>query len=238
MNEHEQAQELIAAHALHALDDEDLGTLDRLLRTHVAGCLDCRIAMWSFESVSGDLALTTEPMEPPASLAGRLRRDVRSPGPVGVWARGAVAASIILVLTALAVWNAHLHGLVTRAETTQQLAGEVLDTMSRPESRVVALGSEGATAVTGQVVATYIPGRARIYLWGSMPAPEHDLVYQIWLGRGGSYASAGTFVPDSSGRVIMRIEADPTGFDAVLITEEPATGSSSPSGRHVLTASL
>jgi Anti-sigma-K factor rskA len=236
--EHEQAQELLAAHALHALDDVDLATLERLVRTHVNGCLECRNAMSSFEAVSADLALAAAPVDPPGSMAGRLRRDIRSREPVGVWARSAVAASLLLVLTSLALWNAHLNGLVSRAETSQQLAGEVLDTMSRPESRVVSLGTEGTASVSSQVVAAYVPGRGRMYLFGSMPLPAPDRVYQIWLGRRGIYASAGTFVPESSGRVVVRIMADPDGFDAVLITEEPAAGSSSPSGRHVLTASL
>ena len=236
--EHERAQELLAAHALHALDDEDLAKLEQLVRVHVNGCDECRAAMWSFEAVSADLAFAADPVEPPSSLAARLRRDLRSQQPVSVWARSAVAASIILVLCALAVWNAHLHGLVTRAESSQQLTGEVLDTMSRQDSRLVTLGAEGTSAMTGQVVAAYVPGRARLYLFGSMPAPHHDRVYQVWLGRQGIYANEGTFVPESSGRVVIRIMADPTVFDAVLITEEPLNGSSSPSGRHVLTASL
>jgi len=236
--EHERAQELLAAHALHALDDEDRVSLEQLVRDHVNGCDECRTAMWSFEAISADLALAADPVPPPSSLTGRLRRDLRSPQRVSVWARSAVAASIILVLSALAVWNAHLHGLVTRAESSQQLTGEVLDTMSRQDSRLVTLGAGDTSAMTGQVVAAYVPGRARMYLFGSMPAPHHDRVYQIWLGRQGIYASEGTFVPESSGQVVVRIMADPTVFDAVLITEEPASGSSSPSGRHVLTASL
>ena len=236
--EHEQAQELLAAHALHALDEEDLGTLEHLVRTHVGGCSECRTAMWSFEAVSAELALAADPVTPPASMGARLRRDVRSREHVGIWARSAVAASIILVLTVLAVWNAHLHGLVSRAQSSQQLAGEVLDTMSRPESRVVALATDGTSAVSGQVLAAYVPGGGRLYLVGSMPVPEHDLVYQVWLGRRGNYANAGTFVPESSGRVLVLIEADAAGYDAVLITEEPSAGSSSPSGRHILTASL
>jgi len=236
--EHEQAQELLAAHALHALDEDDLGTLEHLVRTHVGGCDECRTAMWAFEAVSSDLALAADPVAPPASMAARLRRDLRSPDHVGVWARSAVAASIILVLTVLAVWNAHLHGLVSRAQSSQKLAGEVLDTMSRPEARVVALATDGSLAAKGQVVAAYVPGRGRLYLFGSMPAPQHDLVYQVWLGRRGNYANAGTFVPESSGRVVVLINADAAGYDAVLITEEPSAGSPSPSDRHVLTASL
>ena len=238
INEHERAQELLAAHALHALDDEDRVELEGFVRSHVNGCLECRSAMWSFESLASDLALAAEPVKPPASLASRLRRDIRSsPEPAGVWTRSGVAASIVLVLTALALWNAHLHGLVTRAETSQQLTGEVLDTMSRPETHVVRLGPESGPVV-GRVVAAYVPGRNRMYLFGSLPAPGHNLVYQIWLGHQGTYASAGTFVPEASGRVVVRIEANAEGFDAVLITEEPAAGSASPSGRHVLTASL
>ena len=236
-DEHELAQELLAAHALHALDDEDLATLEQLVRGHVTGCADCRTAMWSFEAASADLAFAAEPVRPPSSIVARLRRDIRSPQPVGVWTRSAVAASIILVLSTLAIWNAHLHGLVTQAESRQQLTAEVLDTMSRPEARVITLGGDGGVPAKGQVVAAYVPGRKRLYLVGSLPDPAPDLVYQVWLSRAGTYASYGKLVPQG-GRVIMRIMADPTGFDTVLITEEPAKGSSSPSGPRVLTANL
>ena len=89
----------------------------------------------------------------------------------------------------------------------------------------------------GQVSAAFVPGRGQLYLVGSLPDPSKGRVYQVWLVGNGAFHDAGTFLPDA-GLVLLRISADPSGYDGVLITEEPASGSHSPSSRHVVTAAF
>jgi hypothetical protein len=232
-SDHERIQEILAGQALHALDEDSLPEAEFLLRTHLPECPACREAAEGFEAVAGELALAARPAAPPATLLAGLRRDLRKRGgrriPVG-----AVALAVALV-AAFVAWNANLTGQVSQANRHQADASELIDTVAHPESRVVALGGD---VVGNRVLAAYVPGSDRLFLFGSMPTPRQGLVYQVWLQRAGDYSSAGTFVPESGGRVFYRIGVDPTGVDTLLITEEPSAGSQAPSGRRIVTASL
>jgi hypothetical protein len=231
--DHERIQEILAGHALHALDDDMLPEAEFLLRTHLPECPACREAAEAFEAVAGELALAARPTDPPATLLAGLRRDLRKRGgrriPVG-----GVAVAIALI-AAFAAWNANLTGQVSQARRHQADSSELIDTVAHPESRIVALGG---SETGNRVLAAFVPGSDRLFLFGSMPTPGQGFVYQVWLQRAGDYSSAGTFVPESGGRVFYRIGVDASGVDTVLITEEPATGSEAPSGRRVVTASL
>ena len=122
---------------------------------------------------------------------------------------GGVAVAIALI-AALAAWNANLAGQVSQARRHQADASDLIDTVAHPESRVVALAG-GATG--NRVLAAFVPGRDRLFLFGSMADPGDGLVYQVWLQRAGGYSSAGTFVPESGGRVFYRIGVDSTRVD-------------------------
>ena len=232
--DHERIQEILAGHALHALDDDLLPEAEFLLGTHVPECLACREESEGFQVVAGELALAARPADPPATLLASLRRELRKRGGRARLPVGGVTVAIALI-AALAAWNASLAGQVSQARRHQADASDLIDTVAHPESRVVALGGGAAG---NRVLAAYVPGRDRLFLFGSMPAPGDGLVYQVWLQRGGEYSSAGTFVPESGGRVFFRIGVDPSEVDGVLITEEPSAGSAVPSGRRVVTASL
>jgi hypothetical protein len=232
--DHERIQEILAGHALNALDDDLLPEAEFLLGTHVPECSLCREAVEGFEAVAGELALAARPADPPAMLLAGLRRDLRKRGRRARVPVGGVAVAIALI-AAFAAWNANLAGQVSQARRHQADSSELIDTVAHPESRVVALGGD---LVGNRVLAAYVPGSDRLFLFGSMPTPGDGLVYQVWLQRAGGYASAGTFVPESSGRVFYRIGVDATGVDGVLITEEPPAGSRAPSGRRIVTASL
>ena len=114
--------------------------------------------------------------------------------------------------------------------------------MSHPQSHVVPLSdsrpsSSGEELVPLQLAAAFVPGRGRVYLFGSMPAPHTDRVYQVWVLRGGQFESAGTFRPEK-GQVLLQIRADPEHIEGLLVTEEPSEGSESPSSERVVTASF
>jgi hypothetical protein len=237
--DHEHVQELLAAQALGALDEGELPVVESELARHLPGCTECREALDAFRAVAGELGLAAEPQRPPRTLAARLRREVRSSGS-GRRARfvPALAAGSAAVLVAgLLAWGAHLTGRVTRAEDRQIRTTELLTAVTHPRSRVVPLSSPGRPQAEFQLAATFIPGRPALYLFGSMPSPTSNRVYQLWLSRAGQFSSAGTFVPEE-GHVLITFPVDPTVFDGLLITEEPQAGSSSPSERRLVTAPL
>jgi predicted anti-sigma-YlaC factor YlaD len=240
--DHEAVQELLSGYVLHALDEADQSRADELLARHVPHCAECLATLEGFSSVAGDLALLAPPRQPPRTLEARLRRELR--GVRGSrWAAVVAAGVAVTVVAGLVTWNAHLTGRVSAAEDRQLRTTEVLTAVSHPQSQVVPLLGERPVVtdtIDGaavQLAAAFIPGRSALYLFGSMPVPHAHHLYQVWLHQNGRFASVGTFVPED-GVVLVRIEADPTGYDGLLITEEPTPGSRQPSDRHVGTAAL
>lgn len=238
--DHERAQEILAGHALHALAERDRSRAAELLSTHVPGCEQCRMAQESFTLVAGDLALAGGWVEPPGSLRSRLRGERRSGRGGRRTQRITVAAVALALVVGLAAWNTHLAAQVSRAERTQALEGEVIATVSQPQSLVIPLTASGDGMAGSRVAAAYVPGRGRLYLFGSLPALLRQRVYHVWLRHGGTYDNAGTFQPTEAGRVYVRVVADPSKVDAVVVTEEPSGRSPAPPrhGQGVLTGDL
>jgi hypothetical protein len=241
-DDHEQVQELLAGHALRALDVDEARRNEELMASHVPGCVPCRSAMEAFLAVSGELALAASPRTPPEILRARLRRDLRG-RPRLRWVPMSAAGVAVAVTVGLSAWNAHLTSRVGKAELRQLRTAEVLSAVSHPQSQVVSFTTEPTSVGDAegralvQLAAAYVPGHGTMYLFGSMPAPHAHRVYQVWLVRNGGFASGGTFVPDR-GVVLVKVSADPTQYDGLLVTEEPEEGSAQPSQDHVVTASL
>ncbi len=98
--------------------------------------------------------------------------------------------------------------------------------------------SRGGRAVPLEPQATGVEGNAALlipsdgkpsFVMQGAPAPAGDRVYEIWLLKDGQPTPAGTFRP-VDGTTIVEVELDPTGFDLVALTEEPAGGSALPTG--------
>jgi hypothetical protein len=220
--DHERAQEILAGHALHALTDHDRSLAARLLSTHVPGCEQCRLAQESFALVAGDLALAGGWVEPPGAPRALIRGD-RTRRLLGRRPRGMTAAVVGLALIGgLVAWNTHLAAQVSRAERAQALEGEVIATVSQPQSHVIPLTASGADMAGSRVAAAYVLGSARFYLFGSLPTLPRHHVYHVWLRRGGTYDNAGTFQPGEAGHVYVRVAADPSKVDEVVVTRESA----------------
>jgi hypothetical protein len=126
---------------------------------------------------------------------------------------------------------------MSRAEQQGARAAELISAVAVPESRVVRLDILDRTGAA-DVAAVYVPRRGHLYVIGNMPEPASDRVYQLWLGRGGRFASGGTFVPDRTGFVLVRVPAVGAAYDHVLITEESRQGSDQPSGSPIAESDL
>jgi hypothetical protein len=234
-DEHERIRELLAGHALHALDADEAARADELLGSHVPSCPECSADLDAFQIVAGELGLAAGSRRPPHVLGSRIRRETSARRIASMVTRAAgVAAAAALV--GVLVWNVLLTGRVSDAEMRSARQTEVLVAVSHPESKVVPMVAAGAD-VDQQLTAAFVPGKRLLYLFGSLPSPSGGLVYQVWLVQKGVFRDAGTFVPEG-GVVLLRIDADATSYDGLLITEEPTSGSQAPSARHVVTASF
>ncbi len=226
--DHERIDELLAAHALHALDGEDLRLAELVLTVHLPTCERCRATADHFRSITADLALGSRPAPPPEMLLPRLRmqtmavpvdaqaapRPSRPRRAIGSW----LSATAALVLIGLVLWNAFLHVRLGQLSGRQQDITRVTNLISQPDARRVTLDSVHTRA---HVLLGY--REAQVALFGSdVDAPAKGDIYRLWLGHdGGHFEHVGDFVPNE-GVVALVFEFDAHEYDRILITEEPA----------------
>jgi hypothetical protein len=240
--DHERVQELLAGFVLHGLDPNELRETEELWANHLPGCDECRKAAEAFEAAAGDLGLAARSRTPPKLLERRLRRELETPRTFRRWVALLPAATSVAVAAGLLLWNTQLTTRIGHAEQRQAASAEVLTAVSHPASKVVPLplqrvhaASSGAPA---QLAAATIPGRAVLYVFGSMPAPSNGRVYTVWLGSsGGRYVNVAAFIPEK-GSVLLALRVNPSGYERLLITEEEGKGRHQPSQNRLVEISL
>jgi anti-sigma-K factor RskA len=210
----EHVDELIAAHALRALDPED----ERAVEAHLRECERCRVELRQAEAVASALAHAAPAAVPPADLRSRVlasvepvvgaapARDAVRDQPVrrSLWPRLATfaAPALAVAVVALLAWNLSLR---------DQLSGR----------DVVAVGQ---IAKVGGVVRY---GDGDVRLFAQLPPAPAGHTYEAWLIRGGKPLAAGTFV-DGTGRFDLTRSSQPG--DVVAVTLERGNGGTTPKG--------
>jgi anti-sigma-K factor RskA len=218
--DHERIDELLAGYALRSLTGEDAREADRLLSDHVPSCTRCRETLEAFSHVVGDLALTTEPMEPPDMLLPRLHRELepRARRAGARWTGVAAGLAVIVISGGLAI--------------SQGLrAGALADQQSKLFRAAQAAAQPGANSLSippadpggpDPVAGITAPQEQELYLIGrNVPPPPAGYVYRVWLVETGVPVYAGEFLPGPMG-IVEVFDVDPTSLDSVRITVEPA----------------
>jgi Anti-sigma-K factor rskA/Putative zinc-finger len=232
---HEQASELLAAFALHALDRDE----SRAVAAHVRSCAECQRELASLQEVTERLGSAVRQTSPPAGLreavlAGiHVRQDViqfRRGGAVGL---AAAAALLLVVLAGLGVsLSRQLTALSTRLAVQEQ----VLALLSSPSARSVSLSG----SVTGAARFVYDPNQGR----GALVVSDlrdlgREFVYQLWLIAGTQPESAGVFRPTLGQPVVLPLAADFSRYQAVAISVERApSGAPQPTTTPILIGKL
>lgn len=73
MISHDEEKEMLAAHALGALDEVEA----RSVEEHLATCAECRAELEEWRATAGALAYSVKPAEPPPQLRSRILESVR-----------------------------------------------------------------------------------------------------------------------------------------------------------------
>jgi Anti-sigma-K factor rskA len=254
-----EAEELAVLCVLDVLTPEEAAPV----HAHLAGCHQPHTDIGRAAEAAGALALSTDPVQPPAVLRGRLMAAVAStpqvpdrlpavdavtPAPVipferreratrpsrVVWV-GLAAAAVIALL--LGGWNLSLQRQVSDADQQLALVRQAVAAASDPTSTVAQLaGTEAAPGASGMVV---IPESGTGYLMvQGLPALADDQVYQAWYLVGGAPTSAGLMDPTGSGITVMAGLAPIPGTDTIALTVEPAGGVPQPTGDVVVAGTL
>jgi anti-sigma-K factor RskA len=244
---HEPFAELAAAHALGALEGDDLARFEAHLRE---GCRECEAAMREHEAALVEMSVELATPPPPAVKHALLAKLGPAPRTARVvpFFRAAAGMALAAGIAAAAV------GLGLRARYEARLAGveqlatglrqdlarqqELLALLQDPATRVVRLGGLAPSPqALGRVVWNERAGG--VFLASDLPAAPAGKAYELWAIAGGTPRPAGVFSVDAKGRGRLEVAPLPGGIavDQFAVTLEPAAGVPSPTGAMYLASS-
>jgi len=247
---HDEANELLAVAALHALDAETMAEVE----AHAATCPRCQSELDSYRavaaalgnsvealpeglwnSISGQLWERGETTELPALIVGESRGEVVAID-AARWSRraraalaaAAFAAAASIVILALGLSSAQDH--VTKLQSAIRLAsrGVVQRALSAPGHQIVEL-----TSATDQNLAEFVmlPDGTGYLVKSSMPTLASEDTYQLWGIVKGSPVSIGV-MGSSPGPVTFTLNSSP-GPSELAVTVQKAGGSLTPAKNFV-----
>jgi anti-sigma-K factor RskA len=261
---HEQFQEMLAVHALSALDERD----ELALNEHLQSCAECRDELDQWRKTSSGLAFMSTPAEPspkvrerilaqvrsekdsPASpsnvlpFAERRRSQIYSPRRFG--ALEAVAATIIvaLLISVFVLWRQNRATKNDLARLSQQIRDTqieldhqqaIVKMMSQPGSRLIDLGGTNMAPGARAKIVYDKNGSAMLVAEG-LPATPAGMAYQLWYVVGDKKMPGKTFGIDASGKGNLHDQIPSSAMEGAVfaVTMEPAGGGTTPTGKMYL----
>jgi len=235
VSDHDALRDAAGAWVLGALDEEEAWRFG----AHLDVCAACRDEVERLRVAADVLPLAVPPAEPGRELKRRLmtiveaeareRRRGEAParaerlrarlGGLTVRPAMAAAAAALLLLVGVGVGLAVRGGGVGRTETV-----------------ALAVDAAKVRGASAQLVRSGDEAEVRV---SRMPAPPRGRVYQVWIQRDGHAPEPdAVFTVDRQGRGSVGVLGDVEGADAVLVTDEPAGGSTVPTRQPVVRGRL
>jgi anti-sigma-K factor RskA len=231
--EHRELQDLIPAHALHALDADDA----LLLEEHVETCESCRHDLDDLRETTALLAFATGSIEPPPRLRASILDAVAAPAAEAapprrerLWfLRGAFAGTLAGAALALVLGLA-LYGRLNDVRDSRDAQSALVATLVGGGGQVQPLTGN----VQGAVVRRGAEGKLVLI---DMPKPASGHTYEAWLiGSDKKPVPAGTF--EGGKAVVVPLDGDAAGQKTVAITVERDGGSPTPTTQPVAKAAF
>ena len=220
--EHDRIEELLAGYVLQSLSGDDAREAERLLVEHVPSCAPCRATLSDFEALTGEMALSADPLAPPEMLLPRLHREMGAPAPRRRPAAVLAAAGAIVVVVGMTGVAVSQGIRAANADERRALMTEALQVASRPDASNVPLSGTGASGASGAPIEISAPGVEVVYLvCDDVALPAPGMVYRVWFDQGTSFRFVSAFEPEAD-MTVLRLAFDPSTVDQIVITEEPS----------------
>jgi anti-sigma-K factor RskA len=224
----------LVAYALGAADSKER----RAIEAHAPGCARCTRELEALTPAIAVLGESVEQLKPPAELRERVMAEVhtdvarereelergatapRRPsrrGWHGVLSRPALAVGLAIVIAAVG-------GYVIAGDGG---GGSSPDQQTDP---VVAQQGISGTLAVGEL-------SSMLDLRG-LPQPKGREVYQVWVAKGEKVRPSSNFIPDVNGMATTAVDGHLTSGTQVMVTREPAPGSTTPTRPILLTAAV
>ncbi len=218
-----------AAYVLGALEPAEA----EAFRDHLAGCAICRDEVAACQEVADVLPLTAPPEPVPSGLKRRVMSEVNAEARAAARADAAKAPR-----TLRSRW---------RALPSPAFAAAVIVAVLAIAIGAIVIGTGGTSTHVYSASVTW-PGTASVHVTNGrgelvvagMPAPPTTKVYEVWLQRGNGKPepTSALFSPTASGSGSVDVPGNLHGVSRIMVTPEPAGGSSVPTHAPVLVARL
>jgi anti-sigma-K factor RskA len=204
-----------AAYALGALDASEVPAFER----HLGGCAVCRDEVAEFSGVVAALPMAVAQHPLPRGLRRRVLREIRADPPAVATRRQA----------RISAWT--MERLAVAAVAAAVAVGIVVGITSGGGPRLI-------RASVGQATLRVSSGRADLVVDHLPPPPSHK-IYELWLEHGSGPPQPSTlFSVSDADRADVGVPGNVKGLTRVLVTEEPAGGTSRPTHPPVIVAKL
>jgi anti-sigma-K factor RskA len=236
---HEEIQQLAALDAIGAASAEELAEL----RRHLETCDECRRVAEEMHEAAALLALTTDPVTPPADARAKMLASLppRAQASNFQWWMAAAAAVAIALLawTSFQLRDAREEIEMLKADNAK--LASVVASLTGSQTRTIQLaGQEVAPKASASVFLDPAQRRAFLFFHG-LPANPNDKSYQLWIIRADQVkpVNAGVFNVDASGNASLIVQNFPvdTLIKALAVTLEPRGGLQAPTGQKYLVGS-
>jgi anti-sigma-K factor RskA len=220
-----------AAYVLGALEDHEVTPFLR----HMDSCAVCRDEVASLQVVADMLPAAVSPIAAPRGLRRRVLSTVYEEA-------GLLSAAPIRrepVRAPRRSWRPVPRAFQAFAAAALVAAGIVVGTVdlsgpSGPASRAITAVTTPPTTAVLRVSSQ----RTELDVSKLNPAPP-GRVYEVWVQRRGqAQPTDALFSPTSGGRATVAVPGDLHGVEAVMVTAEPAGGSTAPTSTPVIRATL
>ena len=208
------------------------------VNAHLGSCEACAHRLVEYRGVIAALPLALPPVTPPPEAWTAIQRAAAQPRPrrgrltwrwtrVTQWsAAGALAAGLLL-------WNVSLQQQLWR-----YAEGPQVEKLARRPGRLVILHGTTDPQASGRLFAA-VDGRSGHLAVSGLKQLPAGRVYQLsFVRRTAPPAQAATFNVDENGRawVVVNVPGSLEATDAIVVTEEAAPGSATPTGVRLLEA--
>ena len=240
--EHKEAQELLEAYVVGALDADELAALEKHLSE---GCERCDTILSTLSEVAIRLSESVPEREPDIRVKKKLlarissseSKDRKSGGFIRKYSGWLAAASLAVGLVIVIF---RMGGLMEDIETLQNNLLEMEDVtslLSSPGMEFIDLRGIGPNErAFGKVVYDKDKGNGVVHMY-QLPQTPEGMQYQIWVMWDGVPTSAGIFTVDEDGSAVLKLTGlpDPSKIASFDVTIEPVGGLTFPTGMMYLT---
>jgi len=220
--------DLVAPHALGALDEEERAAFER----HLDECEDCTVQLAELQEATTALAYAAEGPEPPAALRKRILEAARAENgskvvrfPRRRWlfpATAVAAAAAACAAIGLGIWATSLAQDLDRERTAAESYARALQLLGGGAQVTQLADAEGGLLVTPE-------GDAALVVCGLQPAAK-SMTYEAWVIEGETPRPAGLFRGGGGCPPVLLERKVPPG-SLVAVTLERRGGAPAPTGR-------